>query len=78
MLIARQNPEVEVHTGQRALVRLSEAESHAMAMSSNLLRVHDELSKIARVHAGGDPGVPTTIPTTDLVAVPAERARAQA
>jgi hypothetical protein len=62
MLAARQNPEVEVHTGQRALMRLTEAESQAMAMSTNLLRVHDELSKVARVHAGIDNGTPTVIP----------------
>lgn len=30
MLSARQNPEVEVNTGQRALLRLTEAESMAM------------------------------------------------
>ncbi|MDP2130760.1 hypothetical protein ABIE62_002119 [Porphyrobacter sp. MBR-155] len=62
MLAARQNPEVEVHTGQRALMRLTEAESQAMAMSTNLLRVHDELSKVARVHAGGETGTETVIP----------------
>ncbi len=62
MLSARQNPSVEVHTGQRALLRLTEAESQATAMSTNLLRVHDELSKVARVHAGGDSGGVTTIP----------------
>jgi hypothetical protein len=78
MLAARQNPAIEVHTGQRALVRLTEAESHALAMSSNLLRVHDELSKVARVHAGGDLGVPTTIPTDALTAAPAERERQRA
>ena len=75
MLVARQNPAIEVHTGQRALVRLTEAESHALAMSSNLLRVHDKLSKVARVHAGGDLGVPTTIPMDALTAAPAERER---
>jgi hypothetical protein len=63
MLAARQNPEVEVHTGQRALMRLTEAESQAMAMSTNLLRVHDELSKISRIQAVGDPGNPTVIPS---------------
>ncbi|WP_066530686.1 hypothetical protein [Erythrobacter sp. CCH5-A1] len=62
MLAARQNPAVEVHTGQRALVRLTEAESCALSMSTNLLRVHDELSKVARVHAGGDTGIPTEVP----------------
>jgi hypothetical protein len=68
MLTARQNPEIEVHTGQRALVRLTEAESQALGMSTNLLRVHDELSKVARVHAGGDDGIPTTIPPSETVA----------
>jgi hypothetical protein len=62
MLSARQNPEIEVHTGQRALMRLTEAESQALSMSTNLLRVHDELSKVARVHAGGDVDMPTVVP----------------
>lgn len=66
MLAARQNPAVEVHTGQRALLRLTEAESQALSMSTNLLRVHDELSKVARVHAGGDGGAPTTIPESAI------------
>lgn len=78
MLAARQNPAIEVHTGQRALVRLTEAESQALAMSSNLLRVHAELSKVAEVHASGDTGMPTTIPKSDLAATPAERERLQA
>jgi hypothetical protein len=78
MLTARQNPDIEVHTGQRALVRLTEAESEALAMSTNLLRVHDELSKVARVHAGPDGGEPTTIPPADMVVTPAERERMQA
>lgn len=66
MLAARQNPAVEVHTGQRALVRLTEAESYALSMSTNLLRVHDELSKVAKVHAGGDEGLPTTVPPSEV------------
>jgi len=61
MLTARQNPMIEVCTGQRALVRLTEAEAQALAMSTNLLRVHDELSKVARVHAAADDGTPTKI-----------------
>ena len=61
MLIARQNPSVEVHTGQRALMRLNQAEAQAMAMSTSLLRVHDELSKTARETMDGDPGE-TVIP----------------
>ena len=61
MLAARQNPGVEVDTGQRALMRLSQAEGQAMAMSTNLLRVHDELSKVAVEKMGSETGVPTVI-----------------
>lgn len=59
MLIARQNPEVEVHTGQRALMRLNQAEEQAMAMSTSLLRVHDELSKVAVEKMAEDEHLPT-------------------
>lgn len=68
MLAARQNPAVEVHTGQRALMRLTEAEGQALAMSTNLLRVHDELSKVAQVHAGGDGDLVTKVPAEAVVA----------
>lgn len=44
-------------------------------MSTNLLRVHDELSKVAQVHAAGDTGLPTKVPAADLAAMPAERER---
>lgn len=60
MLAARQNPAVEVTTGQRALLRLAQAESQALAMSTNLLRVHDELSKVAREMMGDD-NIPTEV-----------------
>lgn len=62
ILAARQNPEVEVVEGQRALMRLTQAEGHAMAMSTTLLRVHDELSKIAREKMGPDDTIPTEVP----------------
>ncbi len=75
MLAARQNPTVEVNTGQRALLRLTEAESHALSMSTYLLRVHDELSKVARVQAGGDMGDETKLPPSDLDALPARQLR---
>lgn len=68
MLAARQNPGVEVHTGQRALMRLNQAEAQAMAMSTSLLRVHDELSKIAVEKMGGDGNVPTEIPAEAVLA----------
>lgn len=61
MLAARLNPEVEVHTGQHALMRLNEAENQAMAMSTNLLRVHSELSEVAKIQMGEEE-VPTNVP----------------
>jgi len=67
MLAARQNPAIEVHTGQRALMRLSQAESQALAMSTSLLRVHDELSKLAVTHAGPDQPIPTIIPPSAMM-----------
>ena len=46
ILQARQNPEVNVDAGQRAMMRLLQAEQQALAMSTNLLRVHEELNKL--------------------------------
>lgn len=66
MVRARQNPEIAVDAGQRALMRLSQAEAQALALSSNLLRVHDELSKIARETMGGEEDVDTIINTSAL------------
>lgn len=66
MLAARQNPAVGVDTGQRALLRLGQAEQQAAAMSSSLLRVHEELSRVARIVAIGDEDVPTIIQETGL------------
>lgn len=54
ILKARQNPEVSVDAAQRALIRLLQAEQQALSMSTNLLRVHDELNKVAREYSGGD------------------------
>jgi len=62
MLQARQNPAFEVDTGQRALMRLNQAERQAMDMSTSLLRVHDELSKVVRERMPSDSGEVTTIP----------------
>jgi hypothetical protein len=78
MLAARQNPTVEISTGQRALVRLTEAESQALSMSSNLLRVHDELNKVAHVHAAGDSGIPTKLVEAELGAAPVAQEHVQA
>lgn len=54
LLAARQNPDVPIDAGQRALMRLGQADANALALSTSLLRVHDELNKVSRVVAGGD------------------------
>lgn len=54
MVRARQNPAVPVDTGQKALMRLNQAEQHAITLSTSLLRVHDELSKVSEIVAGGE------------------------
>lgn len=54
MVASRQNPEVPVATGQRAMVRLSRAEQQILEASTNLFRVHEELSRIAPVFGLGD------------------------
>lgn len=61
MLQARGNPSIGSHEGQSAMVRLSKAEQQALAMSNNLLRLHAELSDIARETAGVDENVPTVV-----------------
>jgi len=54
MVKARQNPQVSLDAGQRAILRLTQAENQAMGMSTSPLRVHSELSKVGREYAGGD------------------------
>ncbi|RPF72192.1 hypothetical protein [Aurantiacibacter spongiae] len=46
MLTARRNPAVAPHTGQAALIRLVEAQRKILSGSTDLFRVHDELSKV--------------------------------
>lgn len=54
MVHARQNPEVPIDAGQKALLRLSQAEQHALSLSTGLLRVHDELNRVNVVVAGDE------------------------
>jgi hypothetical protein len=61
MVRARQNPDIAVDAGQRALMRLNQAESQALGLSTSLLRVHDELSRIGRETLGGEEGSDTII-----------------
>ncbi|MCR2832748.1 hypothetical protein [Parerythrobacter lacustris] len=66
MLSARQSPEIPVYVGQRAIMRLTQAEQQALSISTNLLRVHDELSNIAREFCGPDTGDQTKVPASAL------------
>ena len=59
MLKARQNPEVEVHTGQQALLHLTEAEQLVTRAGNQLFRTHDALSKVVRETAGVDENIAT-------------------
>lgn len=61
MLQARQNPEAGVDAGQRAMMRLLQAEQQALAMSTTLLRVHEELNKVGREYMGPGDTPQTTI-----------------
>lgn len=61
LLVARQNPEVPVDIGQRAIMRLTQAESQAMSMSSNLFRVHAELNDVARIVCAPDQEIITPL-----------------
>ena len=59
MLKARRNPEVEVHTGQEAVLHLTEAEQMITRAGNQLFRTHRALSKVARETAGVDENVET-------------------
>lgn len=71
MLVARQNPDVPVDIGQRAIMRLTQAESQAMAMSSNIFRVHAELNDVAKIVGGFDEPIVTPLTAEPAVQVDA-------
>ena len=70
ILKARQNPEVNVDAGQKAMVRLLQAEQQALAMSTNLLRVHEELNKVGREYMGPEHDGETHISPSAIEATP--------
>ena len=72
MVAARRNPDIHVGAGQSAVLRLNRAEQHFASAFNELLRVHDELNKVARVTAGVDDGVPTREPAGGQLAPVAE------
>lgn len=47
ILSARSHPEVLPHVGQKALLKLARAEQEALMTSNQIIRTHDELSRIA-------------------------------
>lgn len=48
LVTARRDSNVAVHTGQVALMRLQRAQSHLVAGSSDVFRVHDEMARIGQ------------------------------
>jgi hypothetical protein len=48
LIAARQHPDVDVHTGQKALIRLVRAQSALVNGSSDIFRVHDEMVGVNR------------------------------
>ena len=71
ILKARQNPEINVDAGQKAMVRLLQAEQQALAMSTNLLRVHEELNKVGREYMGPETEGETHISPSAIESAPA-------
>ncbi|MXP13629.1 hypothetical protein GRI44_02530 [Altererythrobacter confluentis] len=59
MVQARQHPDVPVASGQSALLRLAEVERHVLQASSQIFRVHSELSTLAPEVGILDEYVPT-------------------
>ena len=49
LVTARQHPGVQVHAGQKALIRLVRAQQNIVDGSSDMFRVHDELAELGRV-----------------------------
>lgn len=48
MIQARQDADVEVHTGQKALIRLVRAQQFIVNGTSDMFRVHDEMVSVNR------------------------------
>lgn len=76
ILKARQNPEVGVDAAQKAMVRLLQAEQQAMSMSTNLLRVHEELNKVSREYMMPEDGGDTTHISPSAIEPAADKALA--
>ncbi len=71
MLKARQNPCVEVRTGQTALLHLTEAEQLVTRAGSQLFRTHGALNDVARITAGLDRDIETEFTKAERTDEPA-------
>lgn len=69
ILVARQNPAIGVDVGQKAIMRLTQAEQQALSVSTSLLRVHDELNRVAREVAGPDEDIGTEMSPSGLAGI---------
>ncbi len=45
---ARANPEISVHAGQKAIIRLTKAQQALVEATTEVFRAHDEISQIGR------------------------------
>jgi hypothetical protein len=54
MVQARRDTGVGPSTGQATIARLARAQMSLVTASSDMLRVHSDLAKLAKVHAGMD------------------------
>jgi hypothetical protein len=54
MVQARKDTGVPASTGQATIARLAKAQLSLVTVSNDVLRAHQDLAKLAQVHAGGD------------------------
>jgi hypothetical protein len=54
IVIARNDTDVAVHTGQEAMLRVQRAMSQALAAQTDLFRAHESLAKVGRETMGGE------------------------
>ena len=48
LIHARANPEIPVHAGQKAIIRLTKAQQALVEASTEVFRAHDEIAQIGR------------------------------
>lgn len=66
MVRARANPDLPVHTGQKAIIRLASAIQSQVQSGTEIFRVHDVVSTIGReIGVLDEPGLTTGSELTD-------------